>query len=51
MSGEPFNAIRQNSDTMRKKVRAALDALIAEGKIEESQNGVRLRAAGSRAAV
>lgn len=50
MSGEPFNAIRQNSDTMRKKVRAALDALVSEGKIEETKDGVRLRAAVSTSA-
>ncbi|KIC23209.1 hypothetical protein RA23_15745 [Leisingera sp. ANG-S3] len=45
MSGEPFNGIRGNADTMRKKVRDALDALLAEGKIEECNEGVRLRAA------
>lgn len=43
MSGEPFNGIRDNADTMRKKVRAALDALRDEGKIEECNEGVRLR--------
>lgn len=43
MSGEPFNGIRGNADTMRKKVRAALDALLGEGKIEECEHGVRLR--------
>ncbi len=50
MSGEPFNNIRGNADTMRKKVRAALDALLAESKIEESEKGVRLRAIESKAA-
>ncbi|WP_170593068.1 AAA family ATPase [Ruegeria arenilitoris] len=44
MSGEPFNGIRGNADTMRKKVRDALDALLADGKIEECKEGVRLRA-------
>ncbi|WIY27389.1 AAA family ATPase [Parasedimentitalea psychrophila] len=43
MSGEPFNNIRGNADTMRKKVRAALDALITKGRAEESKEGVRLR--------
>jgi hypothetical protein len=43
MSGEPFNSIRSNPDTLRKKVRAALDALMVEGKIEECDRGVRLR--------
>lgn len=50
MSGEPFNGIRGNADTMRKKVREALDALLAEGKIEECKEGVRLRAAGDNQA-
>ncbi|SLN42363.1 hypothetical protein PSA7680_02116 [Pseudoruegeria aquimaris] len=48
MSGEPFNSIRGNADTMRKKVRAALDALLAEGRIEESGKGVRLRSGGAK---
>jgi hypothetical protein len=43
MSGEPFNGIRSNADTMRKKVRGALDTLLKEGKIEECDQGVRLR--------
>ncbi|MAE90450.1 MAG: hypothetical protein CMI67_12805 [Pelagibaca sp.] len=43
MSGEPFNGIRDNADTMRKKVRAALDALRVAGNIEECDEGVRLR--------
>lgn len=46
MSGEPFNGIRDNPDTMRKKVREALDTLLAEGKIEECNEGVRLLAVG-----
>lgn len=50
MSGEAFNAIRHNSDTMRKKVRAALDALLADGRIEESKDGVRLSAPTSKVA-
>ncbi|MEP2890450.1 AAA family ATPase [Tateyamaria sp.] len=45
MSSEPFNGIRSNADTMRKKVRGALDALLKEGKIEECDQGVRLRSA------
>lgn len=45
MSGQPFNGIRDNLDTMRKKVRASLDLLLQAGKIEESTSGVRLRCA------
>ncbi|WP_165929173.1 AAA family ATPase [Shimia isoporae] len=45
MSGEPFNGIRGNADTMRKKVRESLDTLLKDGKIEECKEGVRLRAA------
>lgn len=51
MSGEPFNEIRQNSDTMRKQVNAALKALLSEGKIEQAGDSVRLCAAGGRATV
>jgi hypothetical protein len=41
MSGEPFNSIRGNADTMRKKVRAGLDMLGDNNEIEESDDGVR----------
>lgn len=50
MSGESFNGIRGNADTMRKKVREALDTLLAEGKIEECREGVRLCVAGENQA-
>lgn len=42
MSGEPFNTIRDNPDTLRKKVKAALDSLVGEKKIEVSPEGYRL---------
>jgi hypothetical protein len=48
MTGEPFNTIRGNADTMRKKVKTALDALLSEGKIEQSRDGVRLRSKNER---
>jgi hypothetical protein len=42
MSGEPFNGIRENADTMRKKVRATLDTLIKDGRAVETASGIRL---------
>jgi hypothetical protein len=50
MSGEPFNGIRDNPDTLRKKVRAALDVLREEDKIEECSEGVRLRSVEDKTA-
>lgn len=43
MTGEPFNGIRANADTMRKKVRQALDQLLESGDVEECEDGVRKR--------
>jgi hypothetical protein len=39
MVGEGFEAIRANSDTLRKAVRRALDALLASAKVETDGNG------------
>jgi hypothetical protein len=39
MVGEGFEGVRSNSDSLRKAVKRALDALIGAGKVETDDNG------------
>lgn len=39
--GDPFSDVRDNPDSLRKAIKRALDALVAEGRIEKAGDGYR----------